>query len=123
MLWVQTPGWVSTLLSLVMLIVLSSAAIFSNACGPAVQLTSSAAVGAVLGYTGLRKGSLSKSGAAFAQLPAASLLGASLSSDRRTVVPVATQWRLNVRAFGQTASRHTLLGWTYLKSSDLGSNS
>ena len=60
----QTPEWVRALLSVVKLVALSSAAIFSHACGPAVQLASSAAVGAVLGYSGLRKGSLSKSGAA-----------------------------------------------------------
>ncbi len=60
----QTPAWVSALLSVLKLVVLSFAAIFSHACGPAVQLSSSAAVGAVLGISGLKKGSLSKSGAA-----------------------------------------------------------
>ena len=58
----QTPGWISALLSVIKVVALSSAAVFSHACGPAVQLASSAAVGAVLGYSGLRKGSLSKSG-------------------------------------------------------------
>lgn len=41
---------------------LSVLAIWSHACGPVVQLASAAAVGALLGYTGLKKGSLSKSG-------------------------------------------------------------
>ena len=63
MVCMQTPKWVSALQSLLKFTVLSSAAIFSHACGPAVQLISSATVGAVLGYSGLKKGSLSKSGA------------------------------------------------------------
>ena len=41
---------------------LSVLAIWSHACGPVVQLASAAAVGALLGYTGLKKGSLSMSG-------------------------------------------------------------
>ena len=49
-------------MSVARLLALSYLAIASHACGPAVQLASSAAVGAFLGYSGLRKGSLSRSG-------------------------------------------------------------
>ena len=58
----QRPQWVNALVSGARIILLSVLAIWSHACGPVVQLASSAAVGALLGYTGLKKGSLSKSG-------------------------------------------------------------
>lgn len=58
----QAPRWQRAVISVARLLALSCLAIASHACGPAVQLASSAAVGAFLGYSGLRKGSLSRSG-------------------------------------------------------------
>lgn len=70
----QAPKWLGGVLSVVRIALLSILAISSHACGPAVQLASSAAVGALLGFSGLKKGSLSKSGA---HHPASYILGLS----------------------------------------------
>ncbi|CAK0740920.1 hypothetical protein CVIRNUC_001287 [Coccomyxa viridis] len=90
----KRPQWVNALVSGARIILLSVLAIWSHACGPVVQLASSAAVGALLGYTGLKKGSLSKSGAIAAVVVGAATLGCSLRAGATLLAFYASSSKL-----------------------------
>ena len=63
-LLLQLPQWLRSALAAARTSALLGAAVLCHAYGPALQIGSAIFVGAALGFSGYRKGSLSASGAA-----------------------------------------------------------